>query len=665
MLEAQPSTICPQDAQRMQEVFLPVHGHVKLFPEEVAIVNHPAFQRLRRVRQLGFAHMVFPGGTHTRFEHSIGAVYVAQVIIDHVNENFDCKGPDSDGGVWKIIGIDRPTTRFIRLAALLHDVGHLPFGHTLEDELNHLRSHDGEDRLLRVAGIQFPNHEVDKAVLGDAGTPDGGWNLHDLVNGLYGQFTNELHIPDEPFTVLSHIVCKPPKEVSRKEQWLSVAGRVRQGIHLDLCRDIVGNTICADFLDYLYRDWHHLGKPLYVDKRLYQYMEVRQQVTVGNGSSAEPKFVINVGAPERIRHDALTDILELLNARYKLAEIVLFHRTKLSLTGLLDRCLLEIRELYRQVGLSESEFLDSAESLLIEGSDDGLPLILRKLAAGGTGPDRRKVRDAIDAQKQQVEASLAAPTEQPNLLTGLPERPNDSPDQSGHPVPDRFTGQTEHSDRSGLQAEVNLVEGLIARLRDRDVYTLAWKLRMSHFPPPHDPDNARLNKLLEIYRIPKNRLDFLEKIELLCGLPRGSVIMYCPHDATMNAKIAKVKLFIEGEVSEFDKYEEGQKDASLTRGALWAQIHRFYELWSAQIYVERRTWDGLSAAAQSNLKAVLRGFFFLMDQSVKPDIVRNQLEYSVQAVHSETRAARGGKGDPTLDRYKGFRFPSGLPFLAG
>src|SRR6185295_8691689 len=51
----------------VQEIFLPVHGYVKLSLPEISIIDHPAFQRLRRVRQLGLAHFVFPGGTHSRF----------------------------------------------------------------------------------------------------------------------------------------------------------------------------------------------------------------------------------------------------------------------------------------------------------------------------------------------------------------------------------------------------------------------------------------------------------------------------------------------------------------------------------------------------------------------------------------------------------------------
>ena len=284
--------------KRPQELFLPVHGHVELHPEEIAIIDHPAFQRLRRVRQLGLAHMVFPGATHTRFEHSVGAVHVAQLIIDHVNKNY--REARDDDRHWEMIEIDEATARFIRLAALLHDAGHLPFGHTLEDELNHLRSHDGPERLDRVAKVPYPDHEVDRSVIPSQERPKDGWTLKALIECLYRGQAKNLGIMDvDAFSILSHIVCKPPKlDGPEKEAWTDVAKRLGERMRLGVCRDIVGNTICADFLDYLYRDWYHLGKPLYYDRRLFQYMEVRQPIEPGGGR-ARPQFVINVGASER------------------------------------------------------------------------------------------------------------------------------------------------------------------------------------------------------------------------------------------------------------------------------------------------------------------------------------------------------------------------------
>ena len=151
----------------MQELFLPVHKYVEFLPQEIAIINLPAFQRLRRCRQLGFAHLLFPGATHTRFEHSLGTLHVAQRIIDAVNGN--CKRQSHNEATrghnaCEKLPIDEPTRMFIRLSALLHDIGHIPFGHTFEDELNHLDKHDSRDRIDAIADTIAPRYTVNPAL---------------------------------------------------------------------------------------------------------------------------------------------------------------------------------------------------------------------------------------------------------------------------------------------------------------------------------------------------------------------------------------------------------------------------------------------------------------------------------------------------------------------
>lgn len=623
-----------------QELFLPIHGHVLLYPEEIAIIDHPSFQRLRRVRQLGLAHMVFPGATHTRFEHSTGAVYVAQLIVNHVNHNFRKYATETRRTEWRYEGIPLPVARFIRLSALLHDIGHLPFGHTLEDELHHLRAHDGSERLARVSDRKYSQYQLDtKAGLTTLPqAPSGGWSLRTLVNSLYEAFAKELAIPVDSFTLVTHIVCKSPKSADSAKPWREVEGEIEEKIDLGVCKDIVGNTICADFLDYLFRDWHHLGKSLYSDKRLYQYMEVRAHEPRQTRPNQGTKFVINVtGAPEKIRHDALTDILELLNARYKLAETVLFHRTKLALTGLLDRCLLETASLFEQLGLEENEHQNRLEELLLSSSDDGVLGVLKKMAEGGSTDNKGRLRDKLRSEREAIEGQVA-----PNK--GLYDT-------------DRSIGTTE--------TQKQLVETLIERLESRQVYSLAYKLRMCDFNHPHTPENPQITKLLELYRSPRNRLDFLRALEVRCGLPQGALVMYCPHDAGMNAKIAKVNLFIDGDVSPFDKYEESQGNGGLTHGALKAQIGRFYELWSAYVFVERRIWDALKPPAQAHLKSTIKEFLFQRDATSDLQIVRSQIEVSIEAVRKELSltAFRGGSGNPqTVEKLKGFVFPSGLTF---
>ncbi len=646
---------------RAQELFIPVHGHVLLYPEEIAVIDHPSFQRLRRVRQLGMAHMVFPGATHTRFEHSVGAVHVAQLIVNHINHNFRRRELTAEVGDWVCCGVDYPTARFIRLAALLHDIGHLPVGHTLEDELGHLRHHDGSERLSLVSERCYEQYEICRALKLDVGIerPAAGWSLRALVNAIYGPFAKRIAVPVEPFILLSHIVCKPPKGEDKVKiaQWDLIRQKIEESFDLSVCRDIVGNTICADFLDYLFRDWHHLGKSLYHDKRLYQYMEVRSHTRQGGTNDGPAKFVINIGPVEKIRHDALTDILELLDARYKLGETVLFHRTKLSLTGVLDRCLLEIWDLYQRLGVAEDRYKTALEDLLLESSDDGLVGVLKKLAAGATSEIKRKLQHSLKAERDDIEGQMGGSPELYPTVAGA----GDS------------RGATGCTDRNGpetlaigeLQAQVNLIDRLIERLRDREVYTLGHKLRMSDFSGPHNSENPRVSKLLSLYEAPKHRLEFLRGIEALCGLPVGSTVMYSPHDARMNAKIAEVNLLVEGSVSAFDKYERDQQDSGLTRGALRAQVNRFYELWSAHVFVERSCWDRLPPSAQQNLQSVFKCFFFQMDPTADSKIAREQIECSVGAVRHEMlqpafRAIFGNP--PAVEKFKDFKFPSGLAF---
>ena len=94
----------------MKLVHDPVHGGIELDDFAVKLVDTPEFQRLRRITQLGLAFLVYPSARHTRFEHSLGTFHIARLIRG--------RNPEIDEGVV--------------YAALLHDLGHYPFSHTLE-----------------------------------------------------------------------------------------------------------------------------------------------------------------------------------------------------------------------------------------------------------------------------------------------------------------------------------------------------------------------------------------------------------------------------------------------------------------------------------------------------------------------------------------------------
>lgn len=100
----------------------PVHGFIKI-PHEILfdIIEHPFFQRLRRISQTGLLNLIFPGATHTRFHHAIGAMHLMFTAL----ETLKLKG----------VEISREEEKAAMLAILLHDIGHGPFSHALENML--------------------------------------------------------------------------------------------------------------------------------------------------------------------------------------------------------------------------------------------------------------------------------------------------------------------------------------------------------------------------------------------------------------------------------------------------------------------------------------------------------------------------------------------------
>ncbi len=119
-----------KSADRTYEFRCPVHGFIQVTDQERELIAHPVFQRLRRIRQLAWTEMVYPGALHSRFEHSLGVLHVATQLFDAlVRRSKDVL--KSELG-YNETGLDR-FRNLVRLAALLHDVGHGPFSHAAEE----------------------------------------------------------------------------------------------------------------------------------------------------------------------------------------------------------------------------------------------------------------------------------------------------------------------------------------------------------------------------------------------------------------------------------------------------------------------------------------------------------------------------------------------------
>jgi HD superfamily phosphohydrolase len=147
----------------------PIHVYVRADDLETAVLATRPLQRLRWVRQLGLAHLVFPGAEHSRFSHALGAMELAGRVYDALAEKAPAGLLDADPRC--------PERRRVRLAALLHDIGHAPFSHSAEELFEDGLSH--EDMTVRLLRLPDVEAAIDRA--------DPGFRAEDVERILTGR----------------------------------------------------------------------------------------------------------------------------------------------------------------------------------------------------------------------------------------------------------------------------------------------------------------------------------------------------------------------------------------------------------------------------------------------------------------------------------------------
>ena len=282
----------------------PIHGDIELTREETRLIDTAEFQRLRGVKQLGFAYLVFPGAMHTRFEHSIGTLHMAEQMLAAANKN-----AGKDPSACHRVGDDEK--RVLRIAALLHDVTHIPFGHNIEDQTGLLPRHDTPDRFRAVLGDTELGRELDRI------------GLRDDVLSVLGAGSRE------------------------------VPGFWHQ---------VVSDTIDADLLDYLRRDAHYTGLELRYDRRVVEYFRVDRRTQ---------QMFVDCEKNGMLREDIVSELLRVLETRYHFSERVYYHHAKIAAGALVSRMV----ELALRAGALTAEDLQKAtdESLVISLQHARLP----------------------------------------------------------------------------------------------------------------------------------------------------------------------------------------------------------------------------------------------------------------------------------------------------
>ena len=204
--------------KRYHETRDSIHGFIKLDSDERRVLDSPPVQRLRHIHQLAMSYLVYPGATHKRFEHSLGVMELAGRVFDVLTAQDNIHDSvrqtvmnltDEQKAYWR---------RVLRMAALCHDIGHLPFSHAAEKEL-------------------LPEGRSHESITADL-----------IRSDLMAEIWEALTPPLRPLDIA---------KISVGQKYM--AGETFTDWELLLYEIIGGDSFGVDRMDYLLRDSHHAG----------------------------------------------------------------------------------------------------------------------------------------------------------------------------------------------------------------------------------------------------------------------------------------------------------------------------------------------------------------------------------------------------------------------
>lgn len=319
-------------------------GPIGVSETELNIIDLPIFQRLRRIHQNGFLSMTFPSATHTRFSHSLGVLYYANLMCNQINKDQDILKPVLKPNEIKII----------RLAALLHDIGHSPFSHTLE---NVSKSFLPETRTQTTSEKEYKPKEDYLKVL-DIDLVKNIIRIHkdktQNIKELFGhEIIGSMIVQNHP--EINNLLEKEFEgdfETSKVKIQRAICGDIGDGLYMG----ILHSGLDADKCDYLKRDSLSSG----VKYGFYEFEHIIENMEV---DSKEREIVF--------RYKALKSIEYFMFARYFLYNQIFYHKTNLGFNWLAKKsyeALLNANKFVNSKELIES--MDNKDFSLFEVYDD-------------------------------------------------------------------------------------------------------------------------------------------------------------------------------------------------------------------------------------------------------------------------------------------------------
>lgn len=277
------------------EIRDPIHGAIEINDKEVAVLESPAFQRLRAIKQLGFGEFSYPGATHNRYIHSLGVSHLAGEAFDIIFRGHQFVKKETK---WRL-------RQALRLATLLHDIGHGPLSHTTEYVMPQLKD-------LKVNAYKGSKHKADRQATHEDFTIKFITDSP-LADVLKREFPDLLPI---------HIACLIDPLIACPDDCFEDNGFNYRPI----LNQIASSEVDVDRMDYLVRDSYFCGT---------DYGRIEIKWLISNLSSHTVGKDVFLALSRR----AIYTFDDFLISRHHMYLMVYFHHKAIIYDELLDRYL--------------------------------------------------------------------------------------------------------------------------------------------------------------------------------------------------------------------------------------------------------------------------------------------------------------------------------------
>ncbi|MGY5728116.1 HD domain-containing protein [Vibrio chemaguriensis] len=331
----------------------PIHGIIRLTELELDFIDHPLFQRLRNIKQNTFLYKVFPSAMHSRFEHSLGVMHLSYEILENmsVNAHRYKKKYDDNLIFTKLSSLPASNIQELRLAALMHDIGHGPMSHQFDSfmcDKDEFQSYFGKD-YPQIVDLIEDNAQVE----------------HEHISLLFAKIIYD-SLPEKKRSQINinNVLSIIEKDYQREIE-IELAGRKFD--ILPLFTSIISSCpIDADRMDYLLRDSYFSGVKcgIYDHNRLFMSMV---------------PVVANDTIYLAYKESGLDSIIEFINARANLFGQVYYHKTNRAFSSMLSKVCKLAKEHDSQANLFEftlptdaeqASYVEQIQKFYLDNSDD-------------------------------------------------------------------------------------------------------------------------------------------------------------------------------------------------------------------------------------------------------------------------------------------------------